>query len=1086
MKTPGFCFFLLILFSFGSVAQVIKDYNGYLPVKIHGEYGLIDTKGNLVLQPQYENIYPANDYKYYKIKENQRFGYIDTNFNLVVKPEWNETKFIDQDYILTRKNSNFYVYKTENQRVVNVGDSVAAVKVLDKDLFAVNRSGYWNVINFSGEVIIKDSLDNVNNLFDLLNIEKNGKFGLFSKNGKEMMPPQNSSIYQINGLAIIYCRNAKYGIADTSGIILTEAVWDNYSRLGNCIRVKKESFEGLFSIKNKKFFIKPDKYESIRFFDDNHFAAVSKSGLGLLNLNGEVLVPPEYTEITVMEDFIRVSKGGTYGFYNKSGRLIVPCKHTQLARDENFMIAKDDDKYTVYSFSGAEIYKGYADEIICTNNSIKVYIDSTVVITQINETGDISDKETFENVGRIKVRKWDDSNLNNIFNFISNQGITINTDFARRDGPWFYVDSLKKWGLMDKNDSVLIKPSYASIYRNLLDDSLTIVQKKATKKSIINNNFGIINEVSGKFKIPLRITDIWIEDFDKQQYARCMMSNYKFRILWESGTLDHVNYTFIDNGATYPTRVNEGGRSSLSYYVDYSKLGINKYYQDISDKITGGKWGYIDSTGYMIIRPVYLEAGSFSNGVAIVGGENGKGMISKDTSLTSLIYNDVIRAKNSGDSLFYLKVNNRQFGLANEQGTYIKDCQFTFIDTIAEGLIRFQSESYYGFLDEQGNTVIEPIFRKAGNFSGGLALVQETNKIGYIDQNGGLVIPFQFKKAGDFHYGRAWVRNQNGYSYIDEEGELITEENFTRCNDFKGNYAKVIRKGKMGMINCYGKMTIGFKYPKLDDFNKDGIARFIWKGKEGLIDTTGSVIVPLKYKDIGYFNNGLAYFSKGHRFGFINKDKKVIIKPEYRMVKDFNQGLAAVKIGRVWGFIDTLGQIVINPEYHYVHDFHKGLAIVESEKYGAINKSGKAIIPLMFDYIDIYQDSLYFCKNGNDYHVYTYYGRLKFIIKDVKEIVQVKGNTIIVRSGYSTYAALDMNNNSVFNPNYSSLENIGNGLVKFRLTCLYGIADLNGNIIEEPVHEAIDYMGNRIFRISKGDRFGYLNTSSQWLWKPSN
>ena len=41
---------------------------------------------------------------------------------------------------------------------------------------------------------------------------------------------------------------------------------------------------------------------------------------------------------------------------------------------------------------------------------------------------------------------------------------------------------------------------------------------------------------------------------------------------------------------------------------------------------TGGLWGYIDSTGSMVIKPQYIQVGNFSDGIAFVK----KGVLSEE------------------------------------------------------------------------------------------------------------------------------------------------------------------------------------------------------------------------------------------------------------------------------------------------------------------------------------------------------------------------------------------------------------------------------------------------------------------------
>jgi len=79
---------------------------------------------------------------------------------------------------------------------------------------------------------------------------------------------------------------------------------------------------------------------------------------------------------------------------------------------------------------------------------------------------------------------------------------------------------------------------------------------------------------------------------------------------------------------------------------------------------------------------------------------------------------------------------------------------------------------------------------------------------------------------------------------------------------------------------------------------------------------------------------------------------------EYDYVSVFSEGLATVRIGNhengKWGFVDKTGKVVIKIKYDFVEDFERGLAKVKlNGKYGFIDKRGKKIYPIKYESIDI-------------------------------------------------------------------------------------------------------------------------------------
>jgi hypothetical protein len=82
---------------------------------------------------------------------------------------------------------------------------------------------------------------------------------------------------------------------------------------------------------------------------------------------------------------------------------------------------------------------------------------------------------------------------------------------------------------------------------------------------------------------------------------------------------------------------------------------------------------------------------------------------------------------------------------------------------------------------------------------------------------------------------------------------------------------------------------------------------------------------------------------------------------------DFSEDLAAVKKNDKWGFIDKTGKVVIDLIYDYEYDmytaehqypFKDGRAkVYKNGKYGMIDKNGIEVIPTIYDNIRYFLNS---------------------------------------------------------------------------------------------------------------------------------
>jgi hypothetical protein len=131
-----------------------------------------------------------------------------------------------------------------------------------------------------------------------------------------------------------------------------------------------------------------------------------------------------------------------------------------------------------------------------------------------------------------------------------------------------------------------------------------------------------------------------------------------------------------------------------------------------------GRFGFIDSTGQLVIDTKFMEAGEFHEGHAPV------------------------------------RLNSRTEGVIDMRGDFVSDPKFLLDEEAHDGLTRFRSFSAKkeGFLDEAGCISIEPKFKDVRRFAHGLARIKGLNgKYGFIDRQGKIVVRAQFEDARDFH-----------------------------------------------------------------------------------------------------------------------------------------------------------------------------------------------------------------------------------------------------------------------------------------------------------------------------------------------
>jgi len=307
---------------------------------------------------------------------------------------------------------------------------------------------------------------------------------------------------------------------------------------------------------------------------------------------------------------------------------------------------------------------------------------------------------------------------------------------------------------------------------------------------------------------------------------------------------------------------------------------------------SGNRWGFIDMTGQIVIRPQFDSAHTFSEGLARIR-LDGKG------------------------------------GFIDKTGKIVIEPQFVDMFRFTEALAAVKPSDSWRFIDPAGAFVGGEKFDEVHPFHEGLARVKIGKKWGYANSQGNVAIRPDFDKAADFSEGLAGVYVLDQWSFIDKSGTVIMTTKFN--DDFASP------RFSEGL--ALGRMTAG-SGSHLAFMNRKGeIVSSLWSlasdFSEGLASVSARSVDPL--------------------YAYITKNGKFAIPHQFRYAEAFSEGLAAVQTiqsNGKWGFIDKTGKLIIESKFDYVLDmdlrfvlgFVSGLALVGiGGRHAYIDMTGRCI-----------------------------------------------------------------------------------------------------------------------------------------------
>ncbi len=265
----------------------------------------------------------------------------------------------------------------------------------------------------------------------------------------------------------------------------------------------------------------------------------------------------------------------------------------------------------------------------------------------------------------------------------------------------FYEDG--KYGLIDKSGNIVLAATYNNL--GLMSDCGLV--------AAINDDgeYGYIDK-NGKLQIRYQ--------FD---YAGWFHNGYAvIRDEWDYGFIDETGKIVITPSYGSVGNFNEG--YAVVYSDGYGVINekgtikvptiydnMNSY---VKDGLIGvgqdGDWGYINTSGKIVIDLLYDYAAPFF--------EN-KGRVEL----------------------------NGNYGFINKNGDYVINPMYDDANDFSEGLAAVKSNSYWGYIDSGNNFIISPQYSYADDFINGVAYVEfKSGKWGYIDKSGKVLWSSTFSK----------------------------------------------------------------------------------------------------------------------------------------------------------------------------------------------------------------------------------------------------------------------------------------------------------------------------------------------------
>lgn len=435
---------------------------------------------------------------YFVVFQNNKWGVIDSSGNNVIDPSYEEMITIPNsknDVFLCVYDVNYETgeYKTKalnskNEEIFTQYEQIEAIPNQDTNnnmwyednVLKVKKDGKYGIINLTGKELTSfqyDEITVVEGIKNTLKVTKDGKVGVIDKEGKEILSTQYADVINLGkdnkaGL-IVKGEDGKYGIVDYSNQTILEAKYDGIEKVyGNDMYVVKQA--------DKQILVKKDGAEVLNSgFDeikeilknvDNGIIYTQNGKYGVMKTTGEVTIAPDYEELKEAKTGLFIAKqNGKYG-------IIDIQKATKI--EPNYLSIFYNEKADLYVAEKED----YSNDIIDNTFTIK---QSGILIDLDDEKGYLTLKQGEEY--KYYNFKFEEKSVTEIY--------TSNTLFkSKKDG---------KYGFVDKDGKVIVDYQYDDATEQNSCGYAGI--KKDGKWGVIDNKGNIVQEPTYNLEDYLKI-----------------------------------------------------------------------------------------------------------------------------------------------------------------------------------------------------------------------------------------------------------------------------------------------------------------------------------------------------------------------------------------------------------------------------------------------------------------------------------------------------------------------------------------------------------------------------------------------------
>lgn len=336
-----------------------------------GKYGYIDLEGETVIPFLYDRAAPFMEGLAY-FAQGGRYGFMDRTGTAVF--------YLDCDSVSSFQEGLSYVCIDGRYGYIDKSGAMVIEPVYEdagyfKEGFAeVVLDGRHGIIDRNGSFVIAPEYEVIEREESFFRAVSGRTYTCFDRTGKNLLAEPCDSILIENG-CICFAQNGKYGVADETGAIILEPLYEYVMPIPEweLVIVKEGDFYGVLDFEGEQKI--PFIYSWIGYGEEE-LLHVSRDGKnGCLDVSDfSERIPVIYENGMVFKDGKAVVKlGEQYGVIDRDGNLKIPVRYDDISIfEDGSMLLQKDSVSQLYDSRGELLNTGSYDAVIRTGSCYRI------------------------------------------------------------------------------------------------------------------------------------------------------------------------------------------------------------------------------------------------------------------------------------------------------------------------------------------------------------------------------------------------------------------------------------------------------------------------------------------------------------------------------------------------------------------------------------------------------------------------------------------------------------------------------------------------------------------------------------------